>query len=166
MVQFARKSTEADVASDDIFFSQGSNGRKTELKGSEQTTPIGSVGSGRLTETMTALGEVIQVDRRQRVAAPQASMSAETSNRAKAVVSQVGAEFITLDCYLPSGNLLVQFPVTLIDEGLRVFGQPVWISLGSAGGYRIPRITSRDIEPQPNLAGLEALQVWVDSGCP
>ncbi|MBZ9974629.1 hypothetical protein [Mesorhizobium sp. BR-1-1-10] len=166
MVQSARKSTEADVAIDDILFSQGSKYRHTDRKRSMQTAPVEAGQTSRLTETITSLGEVVQVDRRQRPATPQASMHAETSNRAKAVVSRVGAEFIILDCYLPSGNFLVQFPIALIDEDLRVFGQPVWISLGSEGGYRIPQITSRDIGPQPRLDGMESLEMWIDSGCP
>lgn len=165
MVQSARKSTEADVAIDDILFSQRSKYRHTDQKRSMQTTPVEVGQASHLTETIASLGEVVQVDRRQRPAMPQASMHAETSNRAKAVVSQVGTEFIVLDCYLPSGNFLVQFPVALIDEDLRVFGQPVWISLGSDGGYRIPQISSRDIEPQPRLDGMESLEMWVESGC-
>ncbi|MBA1143696.1 hypothetical protein [Mesorhizobium neociceri] len=166
MVQSARKSTEADVAIDGVLFSQGRNHRNTDLKRSMQTTPVEAFQTGHLTETMTSSGEVTQVGRRQRSTTPQASMHAETSNRAKAVISQVGTEFIILDCYLPSGNLLVKFPITLIDEDLRVFGQPVWISLGSDGGYRIPQISPRDIDQQPRLDGMESLEMWVESGCP
>ena len=80
-----------------------------------------------------------------------------------AAVSELTDETITFDCFVPSGNMEIKLPSSVVPDHLRVFGQPVRVSLARDCGYRAPVIEAREVEASASVSGLADLEAWVDA---
>ncbi len=79
------------------------------------------------------------------------------------VIREITRDTVRIECVLPSGIVEMQLPPTLVPESLMQVGQPIEISLDTAGGYQRPVLRARQIAPQPKLPGQEDFEQWVDS---
>jgi hypothetical protein len=79
------------------------------------------------------------------------------------VIREIKRDTVRIDCILPSGIVEMQIPPTLVPPALMQVGQPIAISLDTAGGYRHPVLRARPIAHQPKLPGQEEFEKWVDS---
>jgi hypothetical protein len=80
-----------------------------------------------------------------------------------AVVGDLLVDSVVIHCLIPSGNIDIRLPPSLIPSDLLVYGKPVRLSLSSQQGGRYPRVEAREIGPQPKFAGEDQLLDWVNS---
>jgi hypothetical protein len=76
------------------------------------------------------------------------------------VILEICRDTVRIECVLPSGVVELQLPPTLVPEALMQVGQPISISLDTAGGYRRPVLRARPIGPQPKLPGQDDYEKW------
>jgi hypothetical protein len=81
----------------------------------------------------------------------------------EAVVSGFTGESVFLNCFAPGGEIEVKFPITVVPAELRAYGQPVYLSLETDRGYRVPVVKKREIPPQPMLPGEQEIDEWIAS---
>jgi hypothetical protein len=79
------------------------------------------------------------------------------------VVSEVMKDSVVIQCMFPTGNLDLRLPPALVPVELMSFGTPVWISLETTGGIRMPVVEPRPIERQPKVDGQDAVEDWLNS---
>ncbi|WP_298254722.1 hypothetical protein [Bradyrhizobium sp.] len=119
-------------------------------------------------EKQTALSQ-IKVDRVLASSAPQAAPTTLTAAVASgrreldAIIGEVTAEYVIVECHTPSGTVELQLPPAVIPADLLHYGQPVSISLDYSSGYRRPNIRRREVSQLPQLPGQEEVETWVRS---
>jgi hypothetical protein len=79
------------------------------------------------------------------------------------VVSEIMKDSVIIECIRPTGNLDLRLPSGLVPTELMSFGTPVWISLETTGGIRMPVVKRRSIERQPKIDGQDAVEDWLNS---
>jgi hypothetical protein len=79
------------------------------------------------------------------------------------VVSEIMKDTVVIQCMFTTGNFDLRLPPALVPVELRSFGTPVWISLETTGGVRMPVVEPRPIERQPKIDGQNSVEDWLNS---
>jgi hypothetical protein len=79
------------------------------------------------------------------------------------VVSEIMKDSVIIQCMLPTGNVDLRLPSGLVPTELKFFGAPVWISLETTGGIRMPVVEPRPIKHQTKIDGQTAVEDWLNS---
>lgn len=88
--------------------------------------------------------------------------SVETIKKVEATVGEIDPTSVTIHCKTSFKDVDIKLPISLVPDELRNYGMPVYVSLDSATGVRIPLIEKRSIGPQPDLDGIDEVQAWLN----